>query len=340
MGVPGEPIRLGPGPEFDLIRRILAAPGPAGAPAALRYVRVGPGDDCAVVAPENGLAVSADLSVEGTHFRRAWLAPQEIGYRAAAASLSDLAAVAAEPIGVLASLALPEADVPEAALELMAGVRAAAAAAGALLLGGDVARTDGPLAVDVVALGRALAPVLRRGAQPGDEVWVTGRLGAAAAAVHCWLAGRTPPAAARAAFARPRPRLAEARWLAERGVLHAMIDLSDGLAGDLRHLAAASGVRIVLEPDAVPVHPAALEAAGPEAASRLALAGGEDYELCFAAPPGAVTAIGSAFREAFGLELTRVGAAAEGEGVWIRGAGGALEPLRLAGYQHFGGATT
>jgi len=326
-----EPIRLGPGPEFDLIRQFLARAGATASPAA-DAVQVGPGDDCTVV---DGIALSTDLSVEGIHFRREWLEPEEIGYRAAAAALSDLAAVAAQPIGVLCSLACAGDDAAAYGPRVMDGVRSAAADVGAALLGGDLARSPGPLLLDVVAVGRTERPVLRSGARPGDALWVTGELGGAAAAVQAWQRGAVPPEAARRAFARPQPRVREALWLAERGLAHALIDLSDGLAGDAAHLAAASGVRVVLDAAAIPVHPAA--ARGPSGAGlRLGLAGGEDYELCFAAADGAVEAVADEFRAAFGVPIHRVGAVEAGSGVWIRDAAGRTEPLDVHGYQHFG----
>lgn len=324
--------RLGPGPEFDLIRRFLAA-----RPAdhdRVRGVRVGPGDDCAVVAGD-GIAVTVDMVVEDVHFRRAWLAPAEIGWRAAAASLSDLAAMAACPIGVLASVALAPGD--EAGEDggfgaaLLRGIADAAADAGAALIGGDLVRSPGPLVVDIVTLGEAPDPVLRSGARPGDELWVTGRLGAAAAAVAAWLRGEDPEPDARAAFARPRPRVGEALWLAERHVPTAMIDLSDGVAGDAAHLAAASGVRVVLEAAAVPV---AAAAAAARDALQLAAAGGEDYELCFTAAAGAVEPLRTVFEERFSVPLTRVGRVESGEGAVVLGPDG--RPIELKAYQHWG----
>jgi thiamine-monophosphate kinase len=335
-----EPIRLGPGPEFDLIRRFLAsAPreiaAVAGEASRSHLVRVGPGDDCAII---DGIALSTDLSVEDVHFRRAWLEPEEIGYRATAAALSDLAAVAARPVGILCSLACAPADAAGYASRVVAGVRDAASELGAALLGGDLARSPGPLALDIVVVGEAARPVLRVGARPGDALWVTGDLGGAAAAALAWERGETPPPAARQAFARPRARVREALWLAERGLPHALIDLSDGLAGDAAHLAEAGGVRVVLDAESIPVHPAARAVAdSTEEALRLALAGGEDYELCFAAAEGAVEAVANEFHAAFGVMLRRVGRVEEGDGVWIRQGNGRTEPLAAQGYQHFGG---
>ncbi|HYJ80352.1 MAG TPA: thiamine-phosphate kinase [Longimicrobiaceae bacterium] len=322
---------LGPGAEFDLVRRFLERASAAGR----ADVRVGPGDDCAVVAGD-GIALSSDLSVEGVHFRRDWLSFREIGSRAAAAALSDLAAVAARPIGVLASLALPQRDAGTHAVQLMEGVRRSVEHAGGTLLGGDLARSPGPLTIDIVAVGECARPVLRSGAASGDEVWVTGELGAAAAYVEQRLEGTAADPAARARYARPEPRVHEARWLAERGLPSAALDLSDGLAGDAAHLSAASGVAILLVPDLIPIHPAARRhAADGEAALRLALAGGEDYELCFTAAPGRVELCEADFERTFGVRLTCVGRAAGGDGVWWVDAEGHRRPLELRGYRHF-----
>jgi len=320
------PTPLGPGAEFDLIRRFVAR-----FPAVAAGVLVGPGDDCAIL--EGGLAISTDMSVEDVHFRRAWLAPREIGWRAAASALSDLAAVAASPIAALVSLGAPESDAGAYSVEVMEGVAAAVTAAGAVLVGGDLVRSPAALVLDVVVLGRAEPPVLRSGARPGDELWVTGRLGAAGAAVRDWSEGRTPAAEARAAFARPVPRIAEARWLADRAPVSAMLDLSDGIGSDAGHLAAASRVAIELLAASIPVHPAAADR-GADEALRLALDGGEDSELCFTAPAGTVGPLQASFRERFGLPLTRVGGVRDGRGLTLLREGRA-SPLRASGFRHF-----
>lgn len=326
---------LGRGAEFDLIRSFLAA-GDSPDAALPDHVRVGPGDDCAVVRGE-GIALSVDMSVEGVHFRREWLEPEEIGYRAVAAALSDLAAMAATPFGVLVSLALPAGDDPEYATRLMEGARAAAVGTRSRILGGDLTHTAGPLVIDVVVIGNALRPVLRRGARPGDLVWVSGELGAAAAAVRAWQRGQAPEAAARLAYALPTPRATEASWLAARGALHALIDISDGLAGDVSHIAAASEVRIVLNAAAIPIHPAVhAVASDPGDALRLALSGGDDYELCFVAANGSIEHMAEAFARTFGLQLTCVGTVEQGSGVGMRDPDGQTVELEFGGYDHFG----
>jgi len=315
---------MGEGREFDFIRRLIGDPGVFG-PAVL----LGPGDDAAVLDPGR-LVVSTDLSVEDVHFRRSWISLEEVGFRAVMAAASDLAAMAATPVGVLLSLAVERSEAEHVLAELGKGIRDALEHLGTGLLGGDLAASPGPLVVDVVVLGQEAEPVTRRGAVAGDEIWVTGVLGGSAGAVRAWSAGREPDRELRRAFARPAARIREARWLAENGELHAMIDVSDGLAGDAGHLAAASAVRVEIDAARVPVHP------GLDVADRgLALFGGEDYELCLASPPGGMSALAEAFRERFETPLTRVGRVLEGEGVHIRGLKSSAAQGRSGGFDHF-----
>lgn len=318
-------VRLGPGAEFDRIRRFV------GEDVELPpQLRVGPGDDAAVL--DGGWVVSTDLSVEGVHFRRAWLSDEEVGYRATTAALSDLAAMAALPVAVLVSMAAPrDGSVDLDAVQV--GVRRAAAACGASVAGGDLSGSPGPLFLDVTVLGRSSWPVLRDGAEPGDHVWVTGALGASAAAVRLWSDGVEPPPALRAAFAAPRARCAEARCLVEHEVVDAMIDLSDGLIGDLGHVAAASGVAITVETARVPVASEAVAALGDAIALELALTGGEDFELAFVTDPGVVDPVH--FRERYGLVVTRVGTVSDGEGVHLRAPDGSLHRAAEGGFDHF-----
>jgi thiamin-phosphate kinase len=253
-------------------------------------------------------------------------------------SWRDLAAMAAEPIGLLAGLALAEADAEELGPRIMHGVSAAAAEAGSVLLGGDLSRSPNAIILDIAVVGSVTEPVLRSGARAGDALWVTGCLGGAAAAVSAWLEGSVPSPEARTAFARPAPRLREARWLAEHAPLHALIDLSDGLAGDADHIAAASGVALVIEADAVPIHEAAgALVTGP--ALELALHGGEDYELLFAAPLGSVEKLVEDFAREFRVPLTRIGAVMDGSGVVLHSRDGSEQELS-GGFDHFQQATS
>ena len=319
---------LGPGAEFDLIRRFLARE--AGAHQR-DDVMVGPGDDAAVVSA-HPLAISTDLSIEGIHFRRDWLEAEEIGWRAAMAAFSDLAAMVARPVGMLVSVGASTEDARGFVERVLAGATDAARSLDAHLIGGDLTRSPGPLLLDVVVLGEVAHPLQRHGARVGDEVWVTGRLGAPAFAVQAWLGGGRPDVAARERFARPLARTREAVWLREHADLTAGLDLSDGLAGDLPHLAAASGVTIVVEREAIPVHAAALDAPG------LALTGGEDYELCLVAPPGSIQHVVAGFEAAFRVPLTRIGhvTAAGTPAVMLREVDGSLVPLPRPSYEHFG----
>ncbi|TVP59042.1 MAG: thiamine-phosphate kinase [Gemmatimonadales bacterium] len=297
-------VRFGVGGEFRRIRSFLeslpAAPG----------VRVGPGDDAAVL--DGGIVLSTDMAVEGVHFRLDWVTPGEVGYRACAAALSDLAGMAARPLGVLVSLAVPDPG-GQSSLPIMSGVRELLDRLKVPLLGGDLTRSPGPVVLDVVVVGQADHPLLRRGARPGDELWVTGRLGAAAAAVGLWERGIEPPPGLREPFVRPTPRLAEARYLVSALGATSGMDLSDGLAGDGSHLAAASDVDLVLDTWRIPLHPEATSK-GPE----IALHGGEDFELLVTLPPDPPKAEVENFRKRFDLSLTRIGSVGPGLGLRIR----------------------
>lgn len=310
-------VALGPGREFDLVRRLEARWGD---------VARGLGDDCAVLDVPVGerLIATTDTSLEHVHFRREWLAPAEIGWRAAAAAVSDLAAAAATPLGLLFSLTIPDGwreDV-EAVAD---GVGALAREAGIPIVGGDLTR-GAVLVLGLTALGSARAPLGRSTARPGDQVAVTGLLGAPALALRAWLAGGEPAAAWRERFVRPVPRLAEARWLAARGA-RAAVDVSDGLASDLAHMAHASGTRIVVEAGRVPTVP--------DADWRTALASGEEYEVAFAIPADVpFNALADEFQHEFGLPLSRVGHVEAGEpGVEVRADGARVD--LPSGHDHF-----
>lgn len=305
-------IQLGPGGEFDIIRRMLDVWGELAA---------GIGDDAATIAPPAGrLVVSTDTSVEDVHFRRDWLTHAEIGYRATAAAMSDLAAMAASPLGVFLALTLPESEVA-AVDDLAAGIGECIRASDTKILGGDVAR-GAALSLTLTVLGSAAAPMLRSGAAAGDRVYVTGRLGGPLGALREFREGRIPASPLRARFAHPVPRLKEARWLASRGA-HAAIDISDGLIADARHLAVASGVGLHLRSESVPV----LAGAKPVDA----LASGEEYELLVTS---AVSLDASAFRAEFGLDLTEIGEAQGDEADVVLTAGG-RRVAPPAGYDHF-----
>jgi thiamine-monophosphate kinase len=304
---------MGEGKEFDAIRAMLQVWGTRAR---------GIGDDAAIVdlPPGQRLVVSTDASVEGVHFRREWLTPEEVGGRATTAALSDLAAMGALPGGLLLALGVP-AEWSGALVALSRGVGDAAAAVGCPIIGGNVVRSR-ELSLTITVLGTVARPLTRSGALAGDGIFVTGRLGGPRAAVRAWMDGSTPRVEHRARFAAPRARIAEARWLADAGC-HAAIDVSDGLIADAGHLALASGVHLDLDLAALPcVKGVSLD----EAAS-----GGEEYELIVAlAPDGPVDP--GAFEQRFGLPLTRIGTAAAGAGIAIKGAARVDHPR---GHDHF-----
>ncbi|HET9581466.1 MAG TPA: thiamine-phosphate kinase [Gemmatimonadota bacterium] len=299
------------------------------------------GDDAAILAGDRGpWAWTVDTLVEGVHFRFDWLDPPDVGHRALAAAASDLAAMTAEPAGVLvaAAVAAGAADVLEA---VYAGFRDLADRAGCPVLGGDLVRSPGPLVLTITALGRCPAEPLRRsGARPGDEVWVTGELGGPAAALASLSGGGDPPTRGHPAYrrlARPEPRVREALWLRGRVAPSAGIDISDGLSGDAGHVARASGVALRLNAAAIPVHPGARDLAARLGRDALAWAlhGGEEFELLLCASAGAIQPHVPAFEELFGIPLTRIGRVDEGDGVWLRDASGAEERLDPLSYDHF-----
>ena len=286
-------VALGPGREFDAIRAMVQRWG------ARAH---GIGDDAAIVAVPRGdvLIASVDSSVEGRHFRREWLSPRDIGYRAITAAMSDLAAMAARPLGVLVALAVP-ASWRDALMAITDGIGDAVERSRTVIVGGNL--TDGSeLSITTTVLGSAFAPLTRAGARVGDHVYVTGRLGGPGNVIAALTAGISPSPSARESFTRPTARLAEGIWLADHGA-SAAIDISDGLAGDLAHLAAASNVSIEIEVDRIPTVRGI--------ARDDALRSGEEYELVVTSP-NAID--GAAFEARFSIPLSKIGRVASRDG--------------------------
>lgn len=273
-------------------------------------VSVGPGDDAAWL---GGLALSVDTVVEGVHFRFDWSSPQDVGWKAMAAALSDLAASRARPKAALLSLSLPAEQLVTGARsdQLMEGAHEASAAYGCPIIGGDVVHAPSGTQISVTVIGQGLsAPLLRRGAAAGDLVQVSGPLGWAALAVQELSAGRTPPARALRAHRRPVPRFDLLDSLARAT---AAIDISDGLLADAARVAVASGVTLALDRQAC-------VADGP-GRDALCLSGGEDYELLACAPaalPG-FRVIGRAVAGAGELVWTDGTAVSEARRGWDHG---------------------
>jgi thiamine-monophosphate kinase len=308
------------------------------------YVELGIGDDAAVLAPERGAVsvVTTDALVEGVHFRRDWTALRAVGHKAMAVNLSDLGAMGAAPRATLLSLILP----PDLPLEdfdgLVEGAVGLARSAGAPLVGGNLARSPGPLVVDVTAIGAVRRRrVLRRStARAGQELYVSGTIGAAAAGLAMLAAGRpratldTAASAAVSRYEQPEPRWRLGWIVARNGLASAAIDLSDGLAAAARTMAEASGIGVVIDADALPVDGGArawAAEAGLDPAT-FALAGGEDYELAFAVGPRVRSRFLSAARRIRGLPVTCVGRFVPEPGAWLSDRG--LSPLP-AGFSHF-----
>jgi len=276
-------------------------------PTAGPGMLVGIGDDAAVLAGGAGhTVVTTDLLVEGSHFDFRYSTPGDVGHKALAVNLSDVAAMGAVPGPFFLSLGLPAATEVAAVERFAAALGDLARTSGAWLAGGDTVAAPAGWVVSITLHGKGQAtPVCRSGTRPGHTLWVSGTLGEAAAGLR-WLAeGRaatdtTGPWLAR--HRRPEPRLALGRWLAEQRIASAMLDLSDGLATDAPRLAAASACGLEIDLDRLPIAPTLIEAFGRAEARLLALAGGEDFELLFAVPaerqgalaeaPMAVTQIG------------------------------------------------
>lgn len=315
--------------EFDLIARYFTRP-------ATRSP-LGVGDDCALLAPAPGmqLAVSSDMLVEGRHFLST-VDPARLGHKALAVNLSDLAACGARPLAFTLALALPAVDEPW--LEgFSRGLYALADAHGCELVGGDTTR--GPLNLCITVFGEvpAGAALLRSGAKAGDDIWVSGTLGDARLALEVFRGTLALPGEAfekaRARMEQPAPRVA--LGLALRGIASAAADVSDGLVGDLGHILSASKVGATVDADAV-AGLLGIEA-GLDLARRRActLAGGDDYELVFCAPPASSAAVIEAARRG-ATAVTRIGRIEAEAGLRLVDAAGTPVARNFASFDHFG----
>jgi thiamine-monophosphate kinase len=328
-------VRMG---EFELLARIrerLPANGPR--------IHLGSGDDAAVTVPGGATATSVDALVDGVHFRRGRASPRQIGHKALATALSDLAAMGAEPGEAYVALGLPPDFSEQECVEMLDGMTALAGGTGTALAGGDLSRA-GELFLAITVVGHSSDPealVRRAGAQPGDALVLTGEIGGATAGLELLedpdlgtdfvakgpMEGPEAKSAMAALVRRqlePTPRLAAGRALAGIGAT-AMIDLSDGLGADAGHLARCSGVKLEIEAEAVPLSEGAraLSEVGGRDPWRL-LAGGEDYELLASISPARLEEATRAVRDKGGTSLTQVGEVLAGSGVEIRLPGGRL----------------
>lgn len=323
--------------ERDLIAAIhrLQPPAPPGCTSGI-------GDDTAVIEPPTGqkLLVSADMLVEGIHFRRDWMNPEQIGEKAVAVNISDIAAMGGTPYALLTSIALPGA-LPFAWAEgFYRGFARAADLYGAVLIGGDTVASPGPVVVDVTVMGWVRQPVMRRGARPGDRLLVTGRLGASRAGLELLLNGlrwpgeHAPERAVLAQHMGPLARVGAGQVLARRA--HALTDISDGLATEVYELIRMGGIGARLDADRLPIDTPTRTVAAERQQDAIAWAlyGGEDYELLAAVPPTAVVELVEAVT-GLGVPLTDIGEVVDRSGLWLLqdGKEGRIDPH--GGFQHW-----
>ena len=303
--------------EIELIARLTQS-----LPANPSVV-TGAGDDCAVLdfgLPERLFLFKTDAVVEGVHFT--WdTPPEKIGRKALARCLSDIAAMAGTPVAALITLGLPEKFKPEFVVGIYDGLKALAKQHGVAIVGGETTANPGSIFISIALLGTVGRgkQVLRSGAKAGDAIFVTGELGGSLAGKHLEF----------------KPRLEEARWLAERFTIHAMIDLSDGLAGDLQHILKASGVGAELLKSAIPVSRAAKSQAREKPPFAAALTDGEDFELLFTVAGKEAVPLLDAWKRKFSkIRLSCIGKIVAGDGVILRDKTG-VQKLNTHGYVHF-----
>ena len=327
--------------EFGLIARIKNS-WPSSSPQVIQGI----GDDAAVssLGPGNDLVSTVDLLIEDVHFDLSFIDAYPLGRKSLAVNLSDLAAMGAAPRWLLISLALPSHLGVDFTDQFFAGMRAAAQPHGVSLIGGDTSSSPDRLFISLTLLGEGKKEslVFRRGAKPGDDLYVTGTLGDSLLGLH-WarsLKGRAPSQEEKFLLERhldPTPRLREGQVLAERRLARAMIDISDGLLSDLHHICEESQVGALIWADRIPQSPAfrSLVPASPGEEWKWALKGGEDYELLFSAPPEKAEEL-AALGKDWPCGITRIGRVEpQSHGVVVRDEKGLVDPSSLKGYDHF-----
>lgn len=307
-------------PERQLIAQLRRRP------AKNRAVRLGIGDDCAILqlSSADEALVTTDFSLEGIHFRRDWQSPECIGHRCLARGLSDIAAMGGQPIAAFLSLALPSDCSQKWVDEFLAGFLNLAKKYRVQLAGGDTAQSPAGVLADVMVVGGVArgTALVRSGASVGDQIYVTGALGESAAALRLLFQGTVKR---RDVF--PEPRIAVGEWLRKNRAASACIDISDGISTDLAHICEESGVGAVIDAEAIPIHPSARRSTTP---LDLALHGGEDYELLFTVPP-----VKRVPRYIGRVAVTRIGEIVRGRRMQILRAG-EKSILASRGWEHFG----
>jgi thiamine-monophosphate kinase len=298
-----------------------------------RTVIAGIGDDCGVVRvpPRHEVLVTTDFSLEGIHFRPDWHSPEVIGHRCLTRGLSDIAAMGGEAVAIFLSLALPR-GVPQRWVDgFVRGLLRLAGQFEVPLAGGDTAESPTGIAADIVVLGSVTKgkAILRSGAHVGDPIYVTGQLGGSAAAIERLLrsSGSKLRVSDYPQHFHPLPRIAVGRYLRQRGIASAMIDISDGLSTDLAHLCEESEVGAEIQAEAIPRAIAGRQRRAVDL--RFALHGGDDYELLFTAPPGKRVP-----GEIAGVTITQIGKIMR-KGRIMLARSGVLRELTPQGWEHF-----
>lgn len=333
--------RLGEFGAVELVKSLCNKPG--------REVRVGIGDDAASFVPGAGqILASADMMVEGVHFDLGYTGYGDLGYKALASNLSDIAAMGGTPRYYMVSVALTGREDAKDLEALYIGMEEAAAPHGVRLIGGDTVGSPGPVVVSVTILGEAgpKGPVRRSTAKPGDNIYVTGTLGDSAAGLELLKKasggrgqGAKPADSGHVSYLvsrhlRPTARVEAGMLIGRAGLATSMIDISDGFSSDLGHILEESGAGAEVEEARMPVSDALVSLYGRKKAVSLALAGGEDYELVFTARPGHEKRVAAIF-DNIGAEITVVGRTTGQKGAYLLSAGGARKPLVPRGYEHF-----
>jgi thiamine-monophosphate kinase len=311
-----------PANELELIQRIRHAAAKGRGKAAL-----GIGDDCAVLDIPRGhqALVTTDFSLEDVHFRRAWHPADSVGHRCLARGLSDIAAMGGIPRAAFLSLALPSGLPQRWVDEFLAGFLKLARRYSVTLAGGDTAQSPSGILADIIVIGAVPTgkAILRSGARVGDIIYVSGTLGASVAALQELRTGKKLRPTAHPRHFYPDPRIAVGQYLREKKLASAMIDTSDGLSTDLRHICDESAVGAIIDSAALPFVKG-------DAELQYALHGGEDYELLFTAPPNKRIPPRSA-----GTPITRIGEITRGRTIKLQAPDGKSHPLQAGGWEHF-----
>ncbi|HEY5672312.1 MAG TPA: thiamine-phosphate kinase [Malonomonas sp.] len=322
----GKPVSL---TEFELIRQIQQQVGPA------EHLVLGIGDDCAIQRQTENqqLLTSTDLLIEGVHFDLRWTSLEELGRKSVAVNVSDIAAMGGTPQSLFLGVACPQRLSSADLQQFTAGFLSEAGKYSVVLAGGDTCRSPGPLLISVTVQGccESGRAILRSGAAVGDAIYVSGTLGDSALALQQLQRGETPPAQLALRHHRPQARVALGAQLARQQLASAMLDVSDGLLGDLEHILAASAVGAIIELDRIPLSDAfrAEQQRNPRLLD-LALTGGEDYELLFTSRCQDLDQ-----RAELSPAVTRVGSITVAPGIQCRQADGSLYQCQRGGYDHF-----